>query len=474
MTMAAATAMMMLSSFLPSVFVLSFSNGPTSSRNVIRSWKNSLQMSATPFNYGQQQVARQNIRLPLLVDIVDQEDGEPRRYDVPLANAHLPPELTTASLYKLNLDVPLHRSVIQDAISSGKMSVAEEGCCYGHVVYTPDNSDDLVGAIGCAAEILIGAPTSNAEEAGLMRDNGEDSGQPLFVLARGGFRFRVKEIIKSIPYNIALVDELIDDQPASDESNASDEGDLDIYDTMAAKDLIKEIFQALGKILKAQEEAASTPLSPLEKSILEGSNSGVDVAMQKRFDAEERVAVFETFVSSLLDIAPGERDRLFAVAMMAGELANLPSDVRMKMLVTTDGVARLRIVLRVLASMLSLDSARKITKSLSLGGGGSGNDINIDTKSLQEAEDSQKDLKVGIPKLPPWASQIQKGVRVEYYWNDEEGWCLGTVDEDPVKILEEVVISVKFDDDGSIHRIPLTGEQKARWRPPMGNTGAFD
>lgn len=235
-----------------------------------------------------------------------------------------------------------------------------------------------------------------------------------------------------------------------------------------------QLFQALGKILKAQEEAASTPLSPLEKSILEGSNSGVDVAMQKRFDAEERVAVFETFVSSLLDIAPGERDRLFAVAMMAGELANLPSDVRMKMLVTTDGVARLRIVLRELASMLSLDAARKITKSLSLGGGGSGNDINIDTKSLQEAEDSQKDLKVGIPKLPPWASQIQKGVRVEYYWNDEEGWCLGTVDEDPVKILEEVVISVKFDDDGSIHRIPLTGEQKARWRPPMGNTGAFD
>ena len=105
------------------------------------------------FNYGQQQRARQNIRLPLLIDI-SENDSQPL-YDVPLPNAHLPPELTTASLYQLKLDVPLHRSVIQEAISSAKTSmsspIVEEGICYGHVVFTPGNTDGLVGSIGCAS-----------------------------------------------------------------------------------------------------------------------------------------------------------------------------------------------------------------------------------------------------------------------------------------------------------------------------------
>jgi hypothetical protein len=160
--------------------------------------------------------------------------------------------------------------------------------------------------------------------------------------------------------------------------------------------------------------------------------------------------------------------------MMAGELANLPSDARVKMLVTTDGVARLRLVLRELSFILSMDSARQITKSLSLGGGGTGDSINIDPRSLKEAEDSQKQLQVGTPKLPKWADQIKKGIRVEYFWNEDEGWCLGTVHEDPIKIMDEIIVTLKFDDDGTIHKLPFRGDDKARWRPPKGNTGAFD
>jgi hypothetical protein len=160
--------------------------------------------------------------------------------------------------------------------------------------------------------------------------------------------------------------------------------------------------------------------------------------------------------------------------MMAGELAKLPSEIRVKMLTTTNGVERLRLVLRVLSSMLSLDSARKITKSLSLSASGAGDDINIDQQSLQEAEDAQKQLRVGTPMLPPWANQIKKGIRVEYFWNEDEGWCPGTVYEDPVKIVDEIIVTVKFDDDGSIHKLPFRGDDKARWRPPMGNSGAFE
>ncbi|KAL3762414.1 hypothetical protein ACHAW5_010708 [Stephanodiscus triporus] len=429
-----------------------------------------LRMSSTPFNYGQQQTARRNIRLPLLVDI-SKDDGQ-LQYDVPLPNDHLPPELTTASLFELKLDIPLHRSVIQDAISSTKLS---DSCSYGHVVYKPDNSDGLVGCVGCASDILIGATSAaqNAEERSLARGR-EDSG-PLLVLARGSYRFRVKEIVKSIPYPVAIVDEILDEKKNRDDSD-TDEDDDDALNTLSSKDLVKQIFQSLGKLLRAQAEAAAAPLSPLEKSILEDAPSSTPMAqaIQRRFDAEERIAVFQIFTSSLLDLAPDERDRIFAVGMMAGELANLPSDARVKMLVMTDGVARLRLVLRELSKLLSMDSARKITKSLSLGGGGNGDSIKIDPRSLKEAEESQKQLQVGTPKLPKWADQIKKGIRVEYFWNEDEGWCLGTVNEDPIKIMDEIIVTVKFDDDGSIHKLPFRGDDKARWRPPMGNTGTFD
>ncbi|KAL9190944.1 hypothetical protein ACHAXT_000650 [Thalassiosira profunda] len=427
-----------------------------------------LPMSSTPFNYGQY-IARQDVRLPLLVDIPEEEGGG-RRYDVPLPNAHLPPELTTASLYELKLDVPLHRSVINDAISTATASdspLLDEGCCYGHLVYTPDGAEDLVGSVGCASEILIGAPSVEGNAA---RD-GDDSG-PLHVLSRGSFRFRVKEVVKSIPYPIAIVDEVLDDDVQEDVVGSDDEDDDedgDVYDTLQSKELVQQIFQSLDKILAAQAEETAAPLSPLEKAILEDASS-MDQATSRQFDAEERMAVFQAFVSSLLDIAPNRRDRIFAVAMIAGELANLPSELRAKMLVTTDGVERLRMVLRELSTILSMDSAKRITKSLSLGGAG---DV-TDATSLQEAEDAQKNLQVGVPKLPPWADQIQKGVRIEYYWSEEEGWCAGTVDEDPLKIVDEIVLTIKFDDDGSVHKIPFQADEKARWRPPKGNTGAFD
>jgi hypothetical protein len=437
-----------------------------------------LHMSSNPFNIGQQQIARKNILLPLLVDTGEADTGQ-RRYDVPLPNAHLPPQLTTASLYELTLDVPLHRLVIQDKISATMISdtspIIEESCSYGHVVYKPEDSDSLVGSIGCASEILIGAPS--AADRGEKSSRAEEDSGPFFLLARGLYRFRVKEIVKTIPYPIARVDEILDDSIIGDGGDKElDVDDGDIFDTLSPKDLVKKIFQSLDKVLRFQAESTSIPLSPLEKSILEDAPTATSMAQElnRRFDAEERIVVLEAFTSSLLDIAPNERDRMFAVAMIAGELAQLPTDIRVKMLITTNGVARLRLVLRELSSMVSLDSARKITKSLSLSAGGDGDDISIDNKSLQQAEDAQKQLQVGTPRLPPWADQIKKGIRVEYFWNEDEGWCPGTVCEDPIKIIDEIIVTVKFDDDGSIHKLPFRGDDKARWRPPMGNTGTFD
>ena len=128
---------------------------------------------------------------------------------------------------------------------SDSSPILDEGCTYGHVVYTPVTSDGLVGSIGCASEILIGAPSAMNMDDQSSKDP-EDSG-PLFVLARGLFRFRVKEIVKTIPYPIVKIDEILDDSIDTD-SDIDDDGD--IFDTLSSKDLVKQIFQCLNKVLE--------------------------------------------------------------------------------------------------------------------------------------------------------------------------------------------------------------------------------
>ena len=464
----------------------------------------SITKTAMQMNYGRA-MPRKNIRLPLLVDNIDNNNSENNslRWSVPLPNSHLPAELTTASLYELKLDVPIHKMVISEAISSNDRN-AEGGCCYGHIV---SKTDDLVGAIGCAGEVLIGASASSSDEdvanqiETTKNSNSDDSG-PLMVLARGSYRFRVREIVSTIPYPTAIVDELLDDDVSSETckhnklNEEDDHHDTDIYDELTPKELVQQVLESLEKILQIRFDESSKPLSPLEQSILESASSTapMETAITRTFDAEERLAVLQTFVSSLFDITPDERDRYYAIAMITGELATFSSDLRIKMLTTTDGLERLRVVLRELNSVLSLDAAKRVTKSISLGvydekkedisdpipdydGIGSINDDFIEIggidsarapsfDSIEAAEDNLKELKVGIPTLPPWANQIRNGIRVEYFWNEDEGWCAGTVVDDPVKIMDEIIITVEFDDDGSIHRLPLRGEDKARWRPP--------
>lgn len=39
------------------------------------------------------------------------------------------------------------------------------------------------------------------------------------------------------------------------------------------------------------------------------------------------------------------------------------------------------------------------------------------------------------------------------------------VDGEPMKVLDEVIVNVRFD-DGETHRLPITADEKVRWRPP--------
>ena len=202
---------------------------------------------------------------------------------------------------------------------------------------------------------------------------------------------------------------------------------------------------------KLEDAIAKSNLNPLEKSILEDSAKGkgagaINPAMIELSYAEEMSAVWDVFQSSLVDdIEPSSRR--FAVAMMAAELANLENSVRQEILLSRNSEERLRIVLKELKEIVGMTQAKKFASTIT-----------------DRCDELDKDLKVGKPQLPRWASQIAKGTKIEYFWNEEWGWCEGAVVEDPVTVVDEILLTIRFD-DGEEHRIPLNAEDKARWRP---------
>lgn len=112
----------------------------------------------------------------------------------------------------------------------------------------------------------------------------------------------------------------------------------------------------------------------------------------------------------------------------------------------------MRIVLRHLEGTVGMVRARRVANAIAEEVTGDG------------TSDDPKVLRVGQPTLPPWASSIRKGARIEYYWNEEWDWCAGTVVEDPFWIVDEYILTIEFE-DGEIHKLPFDANEKARWRP---------
>jgi len=498
---------------------------------------------------------RTNVEIPLL-DLIDQtilkdydkkddnnnnnndDDGDDENqkpvFVVPLPSSDLPDQLATPFLYGMQMDTPLHKMILQEAISMAEATAAGGGDStttttttttplfalpkpfYGHLVWKDGDSNSLVGAIGCTAEILVNAPTTeimgggvdiggigvgvgnavedelaklektfsdskgdqedeattNKEKSNDVNANATPASNTL--LCRGGWRFVVKEVVRSIPFPVVIVDEIQDDadeddsdmfstvgSTTSEDDDHDDDHDHDDHDelrTMATPELIGNTMQNVQSIIgqRLEDAIAETKLGPLEKSILEaakaeGGGNPINPAAIELAVAEEMTAVWEVFQHSLVDdIEPSQRR--FAVAIMAAELADLDNNIRKEILLTRDSEDRLRIVLRELKEIVGMAQARKLAATIT-----------------DEADESEKDLRVGKPQLPPWAKQIKKGTKIEYFWNEEWGWCSGEVAEDPVTIVDELLLTIRFD-DGEKHQLPLSGEDKLRWRP--GGTGS--
>lgn len=428
------------------------------------------------FSSQYQQLKRRNVQLRLL-DITEQDSI------IPLPASHLPNELATLQIYGVQLQAGVHKMMITNTLSSASplssnddIFAPREFPTYGHIVHKNIKEEGLIGAIGCAAEIVVATPSvgievqamdGDSETVGLGDAQGGDfsgSGdEPMTVLCKGSFRFIVKEVVQTFPYPIAIVDELLDDDPVEtsdvpieyndfgnddfDDLDDDDEEEEDMYANIDSTDLIPRTLAAMKAIVDQKINTKPKKMSPLEEAILKESGVDPNVRNVERNHAEEMAAIFDIFISSLLDIAPSRIERLYVVAIMATEFAGLDNEVRKSVLTTVDGVARLRVVLKGVEKKIGLVQAKKITEDI-----------------VNKNDEDSKDLQVGSPTLPPWAKRIKKGTKIEYFWNVAEGWCNGEVAEDPVMVVDELIVTVMFD-DGETHKLPFQGDEKARWRP---------
>jgi len=321
---------------------------------------------------------RKDVTIPLL-DLSDSEHAD--EIITPLPSAHLPSELSTLHLYGMELRRPVHKMLIEEAANTQNQ---DKERVYGYIIDTPKD-DSLVGAIGCTAEVLVEARPEDADKSD--SEVGDDS--PIVVLCRGSWRFVVKQVVKTFPYPVAIVDELLDKEPSADNTKSAvvksedtdseqDDEEGELYDDLDATQLVRRIMVGLKTLIDQKLEARKPELSPLEQSILEetGAVAAVDADAQQ---AEEMAAVFDIFQSSLIDIAPMPVERYYAIAMLAAEMANVDNDVRKELIVMTDGIARMRVVLQELEEEVSMNQARKVADNIT-----------------SELDEDNKDLKVRL------------------------------------------------------------------------------
>lgn len=384
-------------------------------------------------------------------------DQQPRVV-VPLPSDHLPDELRDLNVYGMELSRPVHKLIMEHAQEKmGSLQGNFNNPMYGHLAWKDDSEGSLVGAIGCASEIILQAEGDSASALQLesasastaAKQDGETT--PLTIVSCGAFRFIVTEVVRSAPFPVVLVDELPDEEPGASSAmfasnTVDDEEEDDEYDNLEPPEMMKEMFQLLQAYVDQKvEDAANQERSPLEEAILQDSGSSDNMEQTR---AEQMAATLIAFRTGILDIAPTPTEGCFALGFLAAEIVDLANPIRRKMLTLRDGSQRLRYVLRQVKDATGMAKARKMAQEIT-----------------DKTDESSKDLKIGAPELPSWSRQIQKGTKVSYFWNEEYEWCDGEVIDDPVMVVDELLVTMRFDSDGEVHKLPFHPDEKARWRP---------
>ena len=372
------------------------------------------------------------IEIPLLDFIPsndnDDDDGPKKKEEIlvqPLPSIHLQqqPELANIHVYGMKLTVPLHQQIINHAwditatnIDANKIDLDEDlmpqrGLPYndpakiplvGVIAYKPPtgSKDDstkhsAIGTIGCAVQVLYNAAIMNNDEykKNLNIDSGSNNDMTggsrnkkkkktiryntpstsKTVLCRGLFRFIVRDIKQSIPYTVALVEELHDIRESEVLTTTSPNVESntminDSHANMTTTELMQRTLQSMQYVVDRMMEHAiqssNQPLNPLEESILQ-DNGMIHQQQQARNEiretAQEYNDIWNIFRSSLVDMSPNER--YYSVPFMAAEICHFPNQVRRQMLVTTNPIERLRIACRAATTEAAATTTATSTRS---------------------------------------------------------------------------------------------------------------
>jgi len=378
---------------------------------------------------------RKGITLPLL-DIPDRiyydNDNDKINDDavvvLPLPSDHLPTALRDLNMYGMELRRPVHRILLEDAINRASTGVAAvmmgmDGTSkplYGHLAWKPFNNT-LVGAVGCVAEVLLQqadgdngpaakfftgtgdvVATTTPMESSVPKSASLDSDNHLpktVVVVCGAFRFVVREVVQTVPFPIAVVDELPDEPPGTTssaavvpieyndfgntfDSVADEDEDIneDLYSRMSSKELLQDLFQTIRSYVDQKvEDAANQQVSPLEQSILQDTGLAAEInpVAVEQARAEQVAATWISFQTSLVDICPTQQDMHYAVAVLAAEVMDLENPVRRKLLTMLDGVERLRYVLGHVKRTADMARARRVAQQITDSNDESSKDLKV-------------------------------------------------------------------------------------------------
>lgn len=268
---------------------------------------------------------------------------------------------------------------------------------------------------------LIGFCGPNDSQCGCAAEILQWSSETGELLYSGDFLFQVQHIERSAPFRVAQISRL--------ESTASSAVQGATSDTISYQEnlLIQELLDSMATYAEQMVQSYEN-MSPLEESLVEStSNSVLD-----RLEMTQELAAIVAILRSSLEQWPPS-----SLPYLAVDLTSTNNEQRWKLL-----------------SCASLSDQIELARS-----------ILVDALPEVASSKPAQELQVGTPQLPRWASTIRKGVELEYFWNEEYEWCRGVVVEDPVFIVDEWILTVHFDDDDSTHRLPLSADEAARWRP---------
>ena len=340
-----------------------------------------------------------------------------------------PPPMASAVRYLFVR--PTHVRMVEEAESRGGY--------FGHCLVAGDGPLPTIGLGDGAGMVRVGTAGVAARLTDVQW--GESSGSRVATATvTPGIRFVVDEVTRTFPYPCGKIRPLRDAPPADAAAATALEGEVE-----AALERLLELslkMEEKGPEAAEAAEALSAPRALLDEHkqrVLGGEYT----------DVTERLEAFSLRVCALVQLehadaaaAVGTTDAAERLALVAAALRDAVGEL--STLAALDQIAP--------ATSAARSEAAAADAAFTTPSGFTPMDIPLGKKDAGEAA----------------AEELPEGSRVEFWWNEEWGWCAATVRRTLRTGGGVLLHTLEFDEDGTREDCRLTfGDGNRRWRPVM-------